>query len=818
MFGGPELVSTGLNTQWENYALLVAEGAGSVLNLGSLQSINAGFNDGHSGRFTRQRIAATLGGTVDLSALQNVIGPHQADDRLDFIFANDGTLSVPELKTVSSANSGYTRFYVNATIATLPALQNVSRTHFELSENATLDLPELITHNRGTLTIREGASLSAGNLQSLTNATISISPTGSFSAPSITDLSGSTLVLESPDQTINIGSISLMDNARINVAGGIVFDAITATTYDTSSLNDQWADYLILSASGAGTLLDASTIESISAGFNDGHNTRFTRQRIEAVLGGTVDLSNLQSITGPVQSDDRLDFIMTTGATFGLSSLQAINSAGSGYTRFAVTTADLTLASLATMSYVQFDVQEGATVNLPVAVTHNHASYTISEEASVSAPELVELSNATITIAPTGDFFAPALTDIHGSVLALDSSEQGLTTGNLANLTNARINIADGIVFDAVSAADYTTTGLNVNWEDYLILAAEGPGTLLDLSSIENINAGFNDAQGSRFTRQRIEATEGGMIDLSSVHTITAPYRGDDQIEITANTGGMIDLSSLQLVQSANSGWTVFTVGGAAMMQFGDLTANDHMQIILEDPTSILDVGGSLMMESCLLEATGGATLAVGGHVTFDQTEETDLDLQSGILWMDGSGIQYLEVGGEDLWTFTDRNTPNFGYGQLIVGQEEQSTIVELVDVVDNGNRTEGGTEALYLYGLGGPQGLRILGGSTLVIANINVYAKVQGEWLHINTLFPPGVDAIEYDHGYIMLHQEGVLCNCDADVDLDLGDYVNLADCMTGPINGHMTDMCECSDPNRDGRVDLRDFATVQRAYTGWR
>ena len=55
-----------------------------------------------------------------------------------------------------------------------------------------------------------------------------------------------------------------------------------------------------------------------------------------------------------------------------------------------------------------------------------------------------------------------------------------------------------------------------------------------------------------------------------------------------------------------------------------------------------------------------------------------------------------------------------------------------------------------------------------------------------------------------------------DDDGDVDLEDFANWDDCMTGPDGGPYESGCEAFDTESDGDVDLRDFGGFQRAFTG--
>jgi hypothetical protein len=123
--------------------------------------------------------------------------------------------------------------------------------------------------------------------------------------------------------------------------------------------------------------------------------------------------------------------------------------------------------------------------------------------------------------------------------------------------------------------------------------------------------------------------------------------------------------------------------------------------------------------------------------------------MDSAGMWFIGNEEQNCEAGGEDLGA-NGASAGNFGAGQMVVGQDSQATYVHLKDSINNGNRTGGKPEALYLYGLNGENGLRILGGSTLFLDDLHAYAKIDGNMVHLNSLVPPGAPQVEFDEGYL--------------------------------------------------------------------
>jgi hypothetical protein len=860
--------STGLDAPTANYLLFSAGGAGTVLDLSSLQSFYAGFNDGRDYNFTLQRIEATAGGLIDLSGVQTLTGPYQRDDRLDIIINSGGSVDFSSLASITTANSGTTRFDVDELSFSLPALEAAANARFDMVAGSTLDLPALTnltgatfnletgctlnvpaltTQSGGSITVPESGLVNAINLVELSGVTLNMGDGGALNTPSLTVFTSSSVTM-TPDRMLTSGGLENINHSRLHARAGAAFGSaygdVVATTYSSTGLNAPTSDYLVFSASGAGSVLDLSSLQSFDAGFNDGRDYNFTRQRIEATAGGVVDLSGVQSINGPYQRDDRLDIIVNSDGLLDLSSLMTITTALYGITRFDVDASSFTLASLESATNAQFDMvadsvldlpsltslsgvtfnlETGCTLEVPALTHQNGGTITVPEAGAVNAESLVALNGVTVNIGTGGVLSAPNLTDFSGSVVSL-TPDGMFSTGALETIDNARIAVSGGAEFGVfwgdVHAETYTSTALNSPTASFQVFAATGTRSVLDLSCLQSINAGFNDGRNYHVTRQRFEATAGGVVDLSGVQTMTGPYQVDDYLDINVNSSGLMDLSGLQYVTSANSGQTRFNVHSEGTLLLGDLTVTNRMSISLADAMTTLDVAGSLLLDSgSSLTAGSAAQISIAGNLSFNYTAEADLSAQAAVVHFDGSGLQYLEVAGEDVGFPLDDNALNFGLGQMIVGQNLEPTTVELLDVVDNGNRTDGDPEALYLYGLGGPDGLHILGGSTLVIHNIQVYTREHGLWIHINRLFEPGVNRIEYDEGYIAIEKLPGDLNVDGYV--DLGDYSSFNLCVGGP--GVTTPPEGCSaedfrncDLDYDGDADMTDIRTFQETFTG--
>ncbi len=57
---------------------------------------------------------------------------------------------------------------------------------------------------------------------------------------------------------------------------------------------------------------------------------------------------------------------------------------------------------------------------------------------------------------------------------------------------------------------------------------------------------------------------------------------------------------------------------------------------------------------------------------------------------------------------------------------------------------------------------------------------------------------------------------DCQQDGDVDLSDYGPFTDCIAGPEQGPPAPACICYDVNRNGSVEMTDFAIIQANHTG--
>ena len=626
-----------------------AEGAGAILDLSTIETYTD--NSDHGGSPIRT-VAARNGGTVDLSNLSDVIGGGWGDS-LRFEVATGGTLRLDNLKSLSGGKN--VRFTSDGTAIVLPSLRTVNAgVVFELAAGMDLNLPALETFD---------------GVGSSFDSVINIPDGGSLTAPSLREFTRATLNVGS-NQTVDIGTLENIDGSRIRVSGsGTVFDFVTATSYDSRS---HYSSGDIFSAEGDGAVLDLSSIETYADNTDHGGSPIRT---IAARNGGTVDLSNLSDVTGGGWGDS-LRFEVATGGTLRLDNLESLS--GGKNVRFTSDGTAIVLPSLRTINAgVVFELAAGMDLNLPALATLDGAGSSF---------------DSVINIPDGGSLTAPLLEQFNRATLNVGSNQ----TANLSTLDNidgARIHVSGpGTVVDFVTATSYDSRS---HYSSGDIFSADGAGALLNLSSIETYT---DNADHGGSPVRTIAARNGGTVDLSGVTRVVGGRWGDF-LEFRAETGGTIDLSSL----TSESENTRFVVASGGTMRMGDLL-DVNPDITVTGAESVLDVNGSVLLgPDTTLTVNEAGEMHVSGSYRFQQQTESSLNLDSAVVRLDGTGGQFLEVGGENLG-LGGATSGNFGIGQLVIGRTEQRTSVELIDAIDNGNRAAGGSEALYLYGLGGPK------------------------------------------------------------------------------------------------------------------
>lgn len=678
------------------------DGPTTVLNLAATTT----WQMDNLGGTPARTVEVTGGATLTAGMLTTIINT-SGDDVLRFDVDGLSSLNLGALNNIT----GQVAFDVDRALFELNSLASATDgLSFTRVAGSVTNLNSLGTSSGGTWNVPTGGSINAPVLTQLRNTTINFGGGSTLNTAMLVDVQGSTFNNLGPTDTFNFSNLFNVNDARFQLIGGATL-AVAATSYRSNGTGT------ILSADGVGTLLDFS---SVTAWTQD--NLGGTPNRtVIAQSGGKIDLSNLQSIAN-TSGDDRLIFQTRSGGTIDLSSLKTVEGP------------------------VDFDFDQ-PNVSLPMLASFNNGTWQVDDNSAFNAVALTDLLNTVVTIGDGGTLNTPGLTNISGSTINLGPN-QTFTHGGLTGIDLAKFFLTGGAQL-AATATSYH------NQSTGTVMSVDGVGSLLDLSTLVTWQV---DNLGGTPART-VVAQSGGKIDLSGLQTI-ANTSGDDDITFRATSQGEIDLSSLQTVDAPNAGGDViFDIDAEGTLKLGNLTVTRNTIINVNDSTSVLDVAGSLLLDADAVFniATGGGA-SIGGNYSFSTTAETSVNTSTGGLRFNGTGTfaspQFLEVGGEDLGVpgvdvgvipddLTDPTAipgvdGNFAIGELsLVG----GTVVELRDVIDNGNRSS--LEALYLPGLGGDDGLKLLDSSTLVINSINVYAFLDGEWLHLNSLFTGGINAI---------------------------------------------------------------------------
>ena len=722
-------VSAGLNynrvtaTSWayqtpnnyygNDFDLFTATGAGSVLNLSSVQTMNYAT---HYGR-TLMTIAARSGGVVNMSGLRTIAITNGEDDVLR-INTDNGTINLASLANITIGN-GNDNARVQFNVGTgqtqsLPSLLTVARTDFSVGDGATLTAPLLNTISNGTVNLSAGRTVNLPSLASVDRFNYTLAAGSALNMPALTSVTASTWNI-TPGYTLTTGSITNMDNSRFLVTGGAVFGGQLADpTYNIIYYYNS-ANYDILAATGAGSQLNASGIQNITYGIS-GQN----QYTIAARDGGSVNLSGLRSINIQPGEDDTLNFELTgVGSSMNLNSLQSIALNGNRNDR------------------VLFTVGAGNTMNLPALTSGQRVAF---------------------NVAVGGTLNAPGMTTLQQSNLQISATTGTLNIGTLSNIDQTIIGVADGRTFSNVSAVNVAT---QYYWRgSYNLYAADGPGSTLSLNSVRSLS--FQTDSGRDTVG--IRATNGGQINMTGLRDISTVYfYDDDELAFSArDVGSLLRLGPITNVNSASyyrSQSVSFTASLGGRIEFADLSLPAQSSALIADVNSSMSITRSLQFRGGLLSVAPGATLEVGKHIYNYATNETGWVMQQAIINFTAPGLHFYESAGLDLGPVNPGNNGNFGIGRLVLGSSNAVSQMQMLDLFDNANRGANLGEALYIYGLG--QGtafdaLQLNNGSTLYLDNISVYVRENGNWIWLNSLFGANQTVVAWGNGYLHLPTPG--------------------------------------------------------------
>ncbi len=164
-----------------------------------------------------------------------------------------------------------------------------------------------------------------------------------------------------------------------------------------------------------------------------------------------------------------------------------------------------------------------------------------------TAGNLTTVTGSRITLGAGSSLSAASLVNLQSTAVTLQDGGT-LTTGVLTNYDDSQFLLSGGSTFSGgATTTSYSSTTVEPVFQTKTLFSADGSGTQLDLSALENLNAGYDDSW-SGTSVQTIQATNTGVIDLQSLTTITAPVRAEDRLDFVAESGGQILLPNLQQI------------------------------------------------------------------------------------------------------------------------------------------------------------------------------------------------------------------------------------------------------------------------------
>jgi autotransporter-associated beta strand protein len=693
-------------------------GAGNSLNVSALANVDA------------SHLYAESGGTLSLPAVTAYTHTRTGTREIQSEGAGStiGLTNVAALGIqndyatlrVAAATSGKVDLR-NATTATLTG----QSTHLDVRADTggQVDLRNLTAVNlapAARLTLYANGAGSLINASALTTlptngVTIDLRNGGTLQWGNPTALRNGTISFTGPGNVLNVAALSNVDGGYLDAAAGATLSLPAVTSYavrGTSTGRDWLADQ-------AGTVIALTNLASIQI------TDAYSRLHAKADRTAKIDLRNLT--TAQIQSaNGSLRFLAEEGGIIDLSKLTTLTPAAAG----------------GGGSFEFHGWGAGSVINASSLATLPSDAVTIDLEGGASL-----LWNNPTTM--------------KGGKLTLTGAGNTIALAGLTNVDRSDFTASTGAVLTLANVAAYQLDGGTTS----SLWWAERAGSRINMTNLASL-----DVSGA-YSHWDVIAEAGGVVDLKSLARVTRADATSTTKFAARGTNSLIDASALQSGfryglalpgTPAAAGLTAITAtngGQITVRELGNLP-----ELTIGGPTSRVTVLGTIdTPANGQVAVTNYGTLAVKRDFLFRGSNEATVTAAAGVLALDGTGLQRVEIGGTDAGgTLSNLANDNFGVGRLVVGASSgPATIAELRDDLNNGNRngSAGANEALYLYGARGrttaPQGadgptLELLNGSTLLIGDKNVYVRTVNGVTNLQSLFTGGTRMVNYGGGYV--------------------------------------------------------------------
>ena len=348
--------------------------------------------------------------------------------------------------------------------------------------------------------------------------------------------------------------------------GGVI--AAGASTYSW----DRWVgNATLLSAVGTGAVVDLHGATSMLLSYGNNNPTYY----IIARTNGLVDLSSLANLTGP-GSGGVLEMDVDSGGQLRLDSARQFSQNlrfNVGVSVFQLPQAvSLSSATINQTAAGEFDAPNLVSVtsstissatngvfNLPSLTTMSSSTINLTTGAVFSAPQLWSLDTVPVNISGSGSFRATNLVSYVNSAIAIQPGRD-FEPGLLTNIYGSSISVSGGGTF-RVAVPSYVQPAMDYNYcyPPYNLFQATGPGSRLDLSSLNSLRVNWANYAWDPTTSQwrwgwtyYIDAANQGVIDLSGLQIAYGAIQNNNNgpywLSFKVESGGNILLPNLKVV------------------------------------------------------------------------------------------------------------------------------------------------------------------------------------------------------------------------------------------------------------------------------
>jgi len=590
-----------------------ATGSGSMLVVSALTGVGVLNSYWH--------VEAMSGGTIDLSALATINSTGTTDY---FQFSADGSGSTLKLSALTSLNGTPANNTLSVTgqgTIVAPLLTSFNAVNVTLDGSGTIATSQWASLTAGSLTI-EGGSYTLSGLTNISSSSSYVQGGGSLSLPGITQYANSVGYDDTYFEAT--GSGSKLDVSSLTGVGLLQsywhVEALAGGTVDLSALatidSTGTTDYFQFSADGSGSTLKLSALTSLNG----------------SPANNTVSVTGQGTIVAPLLTSFNAVTITLDGSGTIATNQWTTFTSGSLY----VTNGSYTLSGLTDVNDSGLHVS-GGTLTVPSVTSYTDQSLSHFEASSagstLSLPGLTTLSNLNslqINATTGGKVSLPALTSITGNqenIAVTDTGGSTLLDGNLTTLNEVSVTL-DGTdtqvasswtkFFDSslyVTGGSYTLPGLTDVDQSGLHISNGGKLALPNLTSY--VSYGTFNADGA-----------GSVLDVSALTTVTQQNYWD----VNATNGGEIELTGLTSLTSTQGISITDTGGGTvldtnlAMLDGVSLTLDGTSTFSASQITTIagtftltggtLTLNGLTTVNNATVVASGGATLNLpGGNI-----------------------------------------------------------------------------------------------------------------------------------------------------------------------------------------------------------